>query len=113
MHELSIAMNIIDIVEAEKTRNNADKIRSIELEIGALSGVIMEALQFAFDEAIKSSSFSEAEIIYHQVEGLAECSACGHRFKTEDYITPCPECMHPFSDIISGKEMRIRSIVIE
>ncbi len=113
MHELSIAMNIIDIVEAEKAKNNAEKIQSIELEVGNLSGVVMEALKFAFDEALKSSSFNDAKIIYQEVKGIAECSACGHRFKTEDYVTPCPECMHPYSDIIQGKDMRIKSIVIE
>ena len=113
MHELSIAMNIIDIVEAEKAKNNAEKVETVELEVGKLSGVVMEALRFAFEEALKSSSFSDAEIRYQEVEGLAECSACGHSFKTEDYVTPCPKCMNPFSDIIQGKEMRIKSIVIE
>jgi len=113
MHELSIAMNILDIIREEMKKNNAGKLVAVELEIGALSGVVKDALEFAFEEALKQGNFQDARIIYHEQPGMARCSSCGAEFVTEDYITPCPECFHPYTDIIRGRELKIRSIVIE
>lgn len=53
MHELSIVMGIIDIAEKEAKMAGVSIVEEIELEIGLLSGVEMEALEFAWNHAIK------------------------------------------------------------
>lgn len=110
MHELSIAMSIVEIVEDQKEAPEGVPVSAIELDIGAMSGVVIEALQFALDEAIKSSILESATITINEIPGRLKCLSCSHEFEPEDFITPCPECGHLYSDVISGKEMKIRKI---
>ena len=113
MHELSIAMSIVEIAEEEVKKANAAKVSEIELEIGKMSGVVVEALEFAMEEAVKNSVLSQAKRKIIEIEAKAQCASCKHEFTTEDHYTPCPKCMHPYSDIISGKEMKIKTLKIE
>ena len=55
MHEMSIAMNIVDIAVQTAKANKAKKINSISVEIGALSGVVPEALEFCFEAATQNT----------------------------------------------------------
>ena len=50
MHELSIAMSILDVAGEEAQRLNA-KVIAIRLKLGPLSGVVKEALLSAYDLA--------------------------------------------------------------
>ncbi|MEN8224229.1 MAG: hydrogenase maturation nickel metallochaperone HypA [Bacteroidota bacterium] len=110
MHELSIAMNIVEIVEEQLNGSEAVKVEELELDIGNSSGVIIEALRFALEEAIKSSILENADIIINEIPSKCKCISCAHEFVPEDIITPCPKCGHLYSDVISGKEMKIRRI---
>ena len=41
MHELSIAMNIVEIVEENAAAANCKAVSEIDLEIGSMSGVVI------------------------------------------------------------------------
>lgn len=110
MHELSIAVSIVEIVEEQTEAPAGIQVSEVELDIGAMSGVVIEALQFALDEAIKSSIMESAKITINKIPGKLKCLACSHEFEPEDFITPCPKCGHLYSDVISGKEMKIKKI---
>ncbi|MBC8343067.1 MAG: hydrogenase maturation nickel metallochaperone HypA [Bacteroidetes bacterium] len=113
MHELSIAMNIIEIAEEEAKKSGAKKIVSIELAVGKLSGVVYEALDFALQEAIKNTMLEKAEIMINQLEGKAVCLKCLHHFQLENLYEVCPECKHPLCSIIQGKELKINSLLVD
>jgi hydrogenase nickel incorporation protein HypA/HybF len=110
MHELSIAMNIVEIVEEHAGGVDGKEVSEVELEIGKSSGVVIEALQFALEEAVKSSVMAGANIRIKEIPSLCRCVACSHEFEPEDIITPCPRCGHVYSDIIEGQEMKIKAI---
>jgi len=111
MHELSIAMNIVEIVEEHSGGPDGRSISAVELDIGDNSGVVIEALQFALEEAIKSSVMANAEIRINSIPAICKCLSCKHEFVPDDIITPCPECGHVYADVIQGKEMKIRKII--
>ncbi|MEE4255599.1 MAG: hydrogenase maturation nickel metallochaperone HypA [Bacteroidales bacterium] len=111
MHELSIAMNIVEIVEEHSGGKNGQKISAVELDIGDHSGVIIEALQFALEEAVKSSVLENARIIINRIPAICKCLSCKYEFVPEDIITPCPECGHLYAEVIQGKEMKIKKII--
>lgn len=113
MHELSIAINIIEIAEENARREGASFISEIELEIGALSGVVLEALEFAMQSAVKGTMLEKAEVKIDKIPAKAKCVECGKIFNTDDLYTPCPECSNPFSDIIQGKELKVKSLKVE
>lgn len=110
MHELSIALSIVEIVE-EHARGMESPVSEVELEIGSMSGVVIEALQFALEEAVKGSAMEQAAIKITEVQAIMKCESCGHEFTPTDVIEPCPECGYPYSDVIRGMEMKVKRIV--
>jgi len=113
MHELSIVTGIIDIAEEEAAKAGVKAFSGIDLEIGTLSGIVMEALDFAWDFAVKGTVLENAERKIIEVEAVAKCTGCGKEFKAETLYDSCPECSNPFTDIIKGKELRIKSLTID
>src|SRR5210317_1351272 len=98
MHELSIAMGIVDIAEKETRKANAQKVELIELEIGVLSGVEIYALDFAWPQAIKNTVLEHAEKKVNIIPGKGKCLECQHEFNMENYYDSCPECNSHFKE---------------
>lgn len=113
MHELSIAMNIVEIAEENARKEGAKTVTEIELEIGTLSGVVLEALEFAMDSAIKGTMLENATVKLTTVNGKAKCTECGIVFDTDTAFSPCPGCGNPFSDIVQGKELIVKKLKVE
>lgn len=113
MHEFSIALGIVDIVTKEAEANQAILVKEVELEVGIASGVVEEALIFALESAVKDTILEPTRFIIHEIPALAACHACGQRFDCEGILSVCPACGEPTSDLISGRELRVRSILIE
>lgn len=113
MHELSIAKNIVEIVEDEVKEKNAKFVSELNLEIGELSGIIVEALKFALDEVVKNSILDNTLINVNVVKAIAKCDKCGFEFDTNDYYSNCKKCNNIYTEIITGKELKIKSIVID
>ncbi len=112
MHELSIAVGIVELAEKEAAKAGARNISVIELEIGTVSGIMMDALDFAWPVATKGTILERAERIIHFVQAKARCSQCGEVFEIETLYDPCPKCNGYFKDIFQGKELRIKSLTI-
>ena len=113
MHELSVAVNIINLAEEAAKRADAKRIHSIELEIGALAGIDFDALEFAMDVSVKGTMLENAERKYTKIETVARCLDCKNEFPAIGFIDNCPECNSFRFDILKGKELLIRSLEIE
>ena len=113
MHELSIAASIVDYAAEFASEHQATSISRIEIEVGQLSGVIIESLGFAMEEAVKGSVLEKAEVVITEVAGRSRCNRCQTEFDNPGWYTPCPNCMAMDAEITSGKELLIRSVVIE
>jgi len=113
MHELSIVMSMVDIVEEELRKSESTTVLEIELEVGALSGVIKEAMDFALNEGARNTVIGKAKKKIISIPGKAKCNNCSHKFDIEDLFTPCPECSSSDSNILQGEELRIKSIVVD
>lgn len=109
MHELSIVMSIIKLA-AEQA--DADMIEEIELDIGCLSGIDMDSFDFAWKQAIKQTVLENATRIVNRIPGKAHCLECGCYFDMQKLYDCCPECDNYFTEIISGKELKLRSLVV-
>lgn len=112
MHELSIVMGIVRIAEAEARKSGYDAIDEIELEIGELAGVEMEAFDFAWNQAKRGTMLDKAEKIVHRPEGIARCLGCGQTFRMNNLYDACTCCGSCFSDIIQGREFKVKSITV-
>jgi len=113
MHELSIALSIIDIADKEAKKANAIKVAEIELEVGELAGVEYRALDFAFETAVKNTILENAIVKIHKPKGQAICNDCNTNFEINDLYSACPKCGGYFHNIIKGKELRVKSLLVD
>ncbi|AHF97672.1 MAG: hydrogenase maturation nickel metallochaperone HypA [Desulfurella sp.] len=110
MHEGAIAQSVVEVLRDIKDQNGLLSITSATLKIGAISGVVVDALLFAFEAIQKEEDFikdTKLNIIYVNVK--ARCSICGKTFEfdnTDDLVMICPDCQMPLA-IINGKELEI------
>ena len=112
MHELSIVMSIIDIANKQLENASANVIEEIELEIGALSGIEEGAFEFAWKQAVKNTALQNSKRVIHKIEGKATCLDCMIDFTIEQLYDPCPVCGGHFLNINKGKELRVKSLVV-
>ncbi len=112
MHEVSIAESIVDIAADYAERENVESFSAIELEIGTLSGIEIDALTFAMDVVCRGTVLNGADVRIHTVIGKARCDSCSHEFSVDDHFSPCPACSELRSTIISGEELRVSSLII-
>uniref|UniRef100_UPI0032180C32 hydrogenase maturation nickel metallochaperone HypA n=1 Tax=uncultured Draconibacterium sp. TaxID=1573823 RepID=UPI0032180C32 len=112
MHELSIAQSIVELAEEIAEKEQSDSIKSIEIEVGALSGVVLEALEFALEVSVKNTKLEKAKINYLVLPGKASCRECSRQFETNDLLALCPGCEQANYTITDGKQLRIKSLVV-
>lgn len=109
MHELSIVMNIIDTVEEKAAEHHAKVVHKVELEVGLLSGIEFDALDFALENAPRPVMLGQAAFVVHKIQPLSQCSDCGNEFETKEYATPCSACNSIHTTLVRGNELRIKS----
>ncbi len=113
MHELSIMDSALTKVIERAEKAGARQIRVIRLRIGVLSGVVPDALQFAF-EALRPGTLAEsASLAIENVPAQFWCAACRAEFVSDDTFAECPDCHQPSGDLRAGREMEVTSMEIE
>ena len=111
MHELSLALEVIDLVEKETGRREISGIREILIEVGTLSGVEADAFQSALEMIGKGTVLENAEIILERTPGKGHCSLCDLDFEMSHRMECCPQC-HCFpSGISGGDQFRVISLL--
>lgn len=113
MHEMSIAMNIFDIVCEKAGKENASRIVEIELDIGTQAGIEFQALEFALGTINKNDLLKKTLFKINKIMAKAECNDCHNEFEMINLYSPCPYCSSYNNKLITGKELRIKSILIE
>ncbi len=102
-------MSILDTVEENAKKHNASIVHEVELEVGLLSGVEFEALDFAFENAHKENILEKTVFKILKIEPQACCNNCGYKFSTSEYNSPCPQCGSKETELVKGNELRIKS----
>lgn len=115
MHELSIAMGMIDELTRIARQNNARKVITVKLKIGKMSGIVIDSLRFAFDAAkLEYPLLNSTEIFIEEVPLIYECNNCKNNFKTDDiYFPSCADCKSYNLKILSGEELHIENLEVE
>ena len=111
MHELAIAQNILDIAEDELARHNCTKLTLLRVEIGAISGVMVDALEFGLQCLVKGTPHESAVFDIVRVPLRLRCGSCGKEFEGDagvGALSPCPDCGEVLGhSVLSGKELRV------
>jgi hydrogenase nickel incorporation protein HypA/HybF len=113
MHELSIAMSIVEMAEEEAQRHGG-QVLAIHLKLGALSGVVKEALLSSYEMACEDTPLAGCRLIIEEVPIVVFCGHClAHRGLSSAQWFCCPECGTPTSEVVHGKELEVVSLEIQ
>jgi hydrogenase nickel incorporation protein HypA/HybF len=114
MHELGLMLRAIEMAEAEARTANAARIDAIHLEVGALSGVVREALEFAFQAARAGTMAERAHLEVVVVPATAYCGSCDATFEIDNRfgIASCPRCGTPSADLRQGRELNLSHLEV-
>ena len=108
MHELAVTQSV---VEGVTERLGGSRVTRVVLEIGAISGVVPDAVRFCFDICAAGTSLEGARLDIVDVPARARCGACKEEFILTDGIGLCG-CGSADLQFLSGKELRIQSVEV-
>ena len=89
------------------------RVYMIRLRIGALSGVVPDALRFAFDTLVTGTPAEGAQLQIDDVRARFWCESCLHEFQADDMLAECPDCHRFSNELRAGRELELASLEIE
>jgi hydrogenase nickel incorporation protein HypA/HybF len=113
MHELTVAIQIRRGLETELASDEGTLVADVvRVQVGALSGIVPEALQFAWPHAVAdSATLGSARLDIDWVDVQLLCVACNDVYTlTEFRSLRCPHCRSPDVEVIAGDELDIASV---
>ncbi|HTZ60233.1 MAG TPA: hydrogenase maturation nickel metallochaperone HypA [Acidobacteriaceae bacterium] len=111
MHELSIAISMIDQVLEESASRGGLDIEAVHLKLGIFSGVDKEALLFAYGMACEGSPLQGSRLVIESIPLVIYCEACQkERIPPSVYEISCPDCGTPGQKIVSGREIEVAAL---
>jgi hydrogenase nickel incorporation protein HypA/HybF len=114
MHELSIALNMVDIAAETARKNGGGRVEALYMKLGMLSGVAKDALLFSWELACAGVAALEgSRLVIEEIPVVVRCSACkaDGKLKTINKLI-CPACGLPIAKIVEGKELEITALEI-
>ena len=113
MHEVSIMEQTLEIAINKAKNQGAKQIYNLKMRIGAVSGVVPEALTFAFDVITDNTIAQGAKLEIETVPVKCYCSHCQQDFYPSDLVIyECPQCGQFSHKIITGKEIELTSLEV-
>lgn len=114
MHELSIALSLVEAA-CDKLAELGDDVRvdALHLRLGALSGVVREALEFSFELAAAGTAIEGARLAIEEVAVTVACPRCeGERTLLSVQHFRCPDCGTPTPEVIHGRELELTALEV-
>ena len=111
MHELSIAMSIVDVAAEEAARRGAASVSAVHLKLGPLSGVVRDALLFSYGLACEGTSLEGSHLLIEDVPVIAYCPECRVQRTIESIQRfACPVCDALTTDVVQGRELLVSGL---
>jgi len=113
MHELSIAMSIVELAQEEAEQRGV-QIEAVHVRLGALSGVVKEALLSCYEMACADTPLAGSRLLIEDVPVVIFCPSCrAPRPLSSVQLFRCPECGSPSSEVVQGKELEMVALEIK
>ena len=113
MHEMALCEGVLQILEDNASQQGYQRVRTVWLEIGELSGVETEAMRFGFDAVTRGSLAEDARLEITMVPGEAWCMQCSKAVMVKQRFDSCPDCGSYQLQVTGGEEMRIKELEVE
>lgn len=112
MHEASIMQSVLEIACERMQEQGASRIHCVRLRVGALSGVVPEALEFAFAAMKAETPAAEASMEMEFEPARLRCKACRQDFDTTAIAEVCPHCGGWQTEVLQGQALDLVSMEV-
>ncbi|MHB1563640.1 MAG: hydrogenase maturation nickel metallochaperone HypA/HybF [Leptospirillum sp.] len=112
MHELSLAISLLDLLEERACLDAFDKVGKIVLEVGELSGVSVPALRTGFEVAAKGTIAEGAQVDIIEPPGTGWCFTCECTVPLKDPFRECPYCGKSAVTPTGGLEFKVVELMV-
>lgn len=102
----------LDLALEQARQVGASRVHEIRLRIGALSGVVPDALQFAFEALTNGTEAENAKLTIEHVPARFWCEGCQREFEAVRLFAECPECNTASGELRGGRELELASLEI-
>ncbi|MBQ9272993.1 MAG: hydrogenase maturation nickel metallochaperone HypA [Mogibacterium sp.] len=113
MHELGLVNYVVKEVSKIAEENNVEKISSVTLEFGEVSGIVSSYLYDYWDWYTKKFPiFEGSKLICEEIPAVTWCDNCKITYSTVQYGKTCPHCGSGNTWLLRGNEMRIKEVEV-
>ena len=113
MHELSIAMSIVEMAQ-EEAQQRGVRVHAVHLKLGAMSGVVKEALLASYEMACDDTPLRGSRLVIEEVPVIVFCPNCNmQRSLSSIQLFCCGECGTPTPEVDQGKELEVVALEIQ
>jgi hydrogenase nickel incorporation protein HypA/HybF len=113
MHELSIAMSILEMAEEEAERHGG-RVAAVHIKLGALSGVVKDALLSSYEVVCEDTALTGSKLVVEEVPIVVFCAQCESPRAPSSAQWLCgPECGTLASAVVRGKELEVVALAIQ
>jgi hydrogenase nickel incorporation protein HypA/HybF len=113
MHELSIAQNIIEIIQQRVPEPEWKQVAAVRVKVGAVAGIVPDSLKFSFQAITAESALCNAQLITEHVPFRVHCLTCSATTENEDGFAMCGECESTDIQLLSGTELHVVEIELD
>lgn len=110
MHEMSIAINIFEIVSFEAKKNNLKKISKVKLKIGEMANIVPECLESSWNILVEDTLANGSKLEYDYIPVKGKCRECSFDFEIKNVVFLCPKCKSPDIKVTAGEELDIEYV---
>ena len=112
MHEVGIIQSTLELAEQSARASGATQIHRLRLRVGRMTGVVREALEFAFEVVRAGTMAADATLEVETVPVACWCAQCRTEFVSDDLLYVCPGCGQLSGELRRGQELELASLEI-
>lgn len=113
MHEASIMECTLETACAELRRAGGGAITRLTMRVGVLSGVVPDALSFAFEALKKGTAAAGAALRIELVPAVFRCLDCEACPELTELTYICPTCHGPMVVDHGGDQLELSQLEIQ
>ncbi|QPN59838.1 hydrogenase maturation nickel metallochaperone HypA [Synechococcus sp. CBW1002] len=113
MHEVDMTKCLLLSLQEWKLQHapRVPVVEVVHLQVGDFTCVEPDALRFTYAAVVQTTWLAGSELRIERIPLQARCVVCQATYSPnpqQAYQSPC--CNHPMEEILSGRELKIRSI---
>jgi hydrogenase nickel incorporation protein HypA/HybF len=113
LHEITVALSLLESIESTAAEQGIERVNAVHVRVGALSGIVRDALLFSWDVATASTIAEGSRLVVEEIPLVVFCEHCeAEQAPHSGTGLLCPACGTPSPHILRGREMQLVSMEV-